>query len=273
VDVESGEAKALAGFDQIYNNAGWAPDGRSFLIEVRGSKPGLYRVDAGNGDASEVMEIPPGQGNFGLYPKWAPDGRSFYSHRIFKTTAWIFFDSGIVERDLVSGAEKQLIRRSSFVGPPQLTPDGRYVAVDIADPASNSRIVMLVPTAGGEPRELMRMNSETKPETVNNFNLGQWPFLAWISPDSRSLLVLRRLGDSTTSLIGGKVPSEFWLVPLHDGEPRKIGNSPAGFDLGIGMAVSPDGRHVAYSVTDSASQTTTELWALENFLPKPLSGR
>jgi Tol biopolymer transport system component len=81
------------------------------------------------------------------------------------------------------------------------------------------------------------------------------------------LLVVKRLGDRNGSVLSGKDPSELWLVPLTGGEPKKIGNTPAGF---TSMTVSPDGRHIAYAVTD-AGQPTTEIWTLENFLPTQTS--
>ena len=115
----------------------------------------------------------------------------------------------------------------------------------------------------------MRLPSGVKPEELNNFNLGQWTVPEPGLPVALDpLLVLKRLGDRTGFLGSGKEPSEFWLVPLRGGEPKKIGNTPAGFTLSS-IAVSQDGRRLAYTVTDAGSRPTTEIWALENFLPKP----
>ena len=116
---------------------------------------------------------------------------------------------------------------------------------------------------------LMRMPSEVKPQDLNNYNLGHWAVPApslTVVPDP--LLVVKRLGDRTSMLASGNDPSELWLVPLGGGEPKKIGNTPAGFMLNS-IAVSQDGRRIAYTVTDAASRPTTEVWALENFLPRP----
>src|SRR5262249_21653880 len=83
VDAETGDVKTV-GLDSEGYTSNWAPDGRFFLAEVRGSKPGLYRVDVESGNAVEVMPIPPGQGSEGLYPLMSADGKSFYYLRVFK---------------------------------------------------------------------------------------------------------------------------------------------------------------------------------------------
>jgi len=66
----------------------------------------------------------------------------------------------------------------------------------------------------------------------------------------------------------GKDPSELWLVPLSGIEPKKIGTIPEGFALDS-ISLSQDGSSLAYAVKDAAFRPTTEVWALENFLPKP----
>jgi Tol biopolymer transport system component len=267
MDTETGVLKALGSFDSKYYNVVWSPDGRSFLIETEGSNPGLYRVDAGTGSVSQIMPIPPGQGFWGLYPAWSQDGKSVYYRRVFKREGFTC-DCAIIERNIASGAERQLARRPSFLGPVRLMPDGQHILADTTDVATNSRVVLLVPTAGGESREVLRVPSGLKPDDLNNPNLGQWPFPTPLA-DGQSLLVVKRLGDtdSTGGLASGKDPSELWFVPLNGGEPKKIGNTPPAFNSAI---FGPDRRHFAYVVTDPGSRPTMELWALENFLPKPV---
>ena len=215
------------------------------------------------------MPIPPGQG-IGLYPSWSADGRSFYYNRVFKSqdgTSATAQDFGIIKRDVSSGLEEVLVRRPFFIGPPRRTRDGQYIVTDSVDPTTNSRVILLIPVSGGEPRVLMRMPSEVKPQDLSNHNLGHWAIPApslTVVPDP--VLVLKRLGDRTGMLGTAKDPSELWLVPLGEGEPKKIGNTPAGFILNS-ITMSQDGRRIAYTVADAASRPTTEVWALENFLP------
>jgi Tol biopolymer transport system component len=259
VDAETGELQVLdRGLDVGYNGVKWAPDGRSFLVETNGSRPALYRVDVGTGDASEIMPFPPGQPALpGLYPGWFPDGKRIYYRRVFiasqdgRPTG----EEAIVERNLSSGAERELARGPRLILP-KLTSDGQYiVAVSLE---SNSRVLLLIPISGGQPRELLRVPPEVG---LSAFLLGS---------DSSSLLVLKQVFDFIPSDKKSKAQShtELWLVPLGDGEPKKIDNVPT-----PSTSVSPDGRHVAYTVSDPGSQQTTELWALENFLPKAVTGR
>ena len=56
-----------------------------------------------------------------------------------------------------------------------------------------------------------------------------------------------------------------WVFPLDGSEPRKT--DLAGSSLGsFGIAIHPDGHQVAY--TSSSPDRTTDIWLLENFLPK-----
>jgi Tol biopolymer transport system component len=201
-----------------------------------------------------------------MYPAWAPDGRRIYYQRVFKARDGAIEDCATVERDLSSGTERELVRKPGFVCIPKLTPDGRHVVTNNADPARNSRVLRIMSVDGGESRELMSVPSEVKAEDLNNPNLGTGLIqpMVWARDPH---LVVKRLGDRDGFLLNGKTPSELWLVPLTGGEPKKIGMTPTGF---TSMAVSPDGRHIAYAVTD-AGRATTEIWTLENFLPTQTS--
>src|SRR6516165_8850590 len=105
-------------------------------------------------------------------------------------------------------------------------PYGQHILTDTTDVATNSRVVLLIPIAGGESREVLRIPSGVKPELLNNPASGQWPFPTPL--DGQSLLVVKRLGDAdtTSGLANGKDPSEIWFVPISSGEPKKIGNTP-----------------------------------------------
>ena len=263
VDSETADVKAVGPDESRIYGAVWSPDGRSLLSETNA---GLYRIDATTGVAVEVFPRPATQGNWGMYPAWAPDGRRIYYQHVFKATYGAIEDCATVERDLSSGRERELARKPGFVCIPKLTLDGRHVVTANAEPARNSRVLRIMSVDGSESRELMSMPSEVKAEDLNNPNLGPALIqpMVW-APDP--LLVVKRLGDRTGSVLSGKDPSELWLVPLTGREPKKIGYTPAGF---TSMTVSADGRHIAYALTD-AGRPTTEIWTLENFLPTQTS--
>jgi len=55
--------------------------------------------------------------------------------------------------------------------------------------------------------------------------------------------------------------SELWLVPVGDGQPRKLEIDPRNFQPPI--SVHPDGRQIAYL----SGESKAEIGVLENFLP------
>jgi hypothetical protein len=160
-------------------------------------------------------------------------------------------------------------RRLFRIGNPFVVPDGQYILTPGVDSATNSKVLRLIPTAGGEPTVLMSTPSETKPEALNDTDRGQFLFPRWLAPDGRSIMVVKRLGDRIGCLTCSKQRSEVWLVPLNGGERRKIGSVP----LFTEMSVSPDGLRAVFITTDVAAKRTAELWSLENFLPKSTATR
>lgn len=256
-DVETGNV-SLVSLSNSSFNLRWAPDGRSFLVEGTGSNRNLTRIDIQTGDAQEILPVQAGQGNFGFYAGWSRDGKKVYFRRVFKGGNGATQDSAAMELDLVSKTQREVLR-GPFVGPAHLTADGQYIVTEVSDSATNSRLIMLVPTAGGNSRELMRVPSGVNPDSLTKASVGRWPYPVFLMPDGRMLLVREQLTDQRGA-------SEIWAVPLDGGQPKKISDIPASFDFGS-MAVSPDGSHLAYALVDRVPQAL-EFWALENFLPK-----
>jgi hypothetical protein len=103
----------------------------------------------------------------------------------------------------------------------------------------------------------MSVASGVKPDQLPNlFAQGDAIGIYSWNPDSRSLLVTKGTTDK----------HEFWRVPIDGGEPRKLDTlSSERWPLGI---LSPDRKHMAMVVSDPPAPHSTEVWALENFLPK-----
>jgi Tol biopolymer transport system component len=277
VDAETGDVKPIAPTaGGVFVNISWAPDGRSLLFETHdhGFGPAVYRADVESGNVSEVMPIP-AQSNSQLRPIWSLGGTSFYYFR--SLGAPCCRPAALIERVFSSGAERELAQAlptSPLNTKPLLTPDGQYILVHHGDQAA--RTLRLVPFAGGNPRDIMSVPSGKGPGP-GGMDLAP----LWLAPDGGSALVAKLVicvqdQDKCPHITSTISESEIWLVPLRGGEPQKIErfvHSPSTgnrLDIVFGeMAVSPDGRHLAYTSDDNFSGSNdSEVWALENFLPK-----
>ncbi len=232
--LETGQVRELRPSLRAFNWLRWSPDGRSFIAQGRDfqGRQGVYRIDAETGEAVPIAVRSPG-GGFQL-PQWSPDGKRIYYLSSIVDTA----EQALIERDLGAGTERELIRRK-FLGTPAVLPDGRHIAIRGSDLPSKGWSVLLIPAAGGEPRELLRVNA---PESVT--------MALTCTPDGRGIIVRKMLSHS----------NELWLVPVGDGQPRRldIDSNPSS-----PIRVHPDGRRIAYM----AGEVKREVWVLENFLP------
>ena len=104
---------------------------------------------------------------------------------------------------------------------------------------------MIMPVAGGEPREFHRLQDteEFVPDAVGSG-------LAWTA-DGRYVLFGVYRPDQPE-------PMELWRVPAEGGEPQKLLEMDGVKDI----SVHPDGRRIAFT----GGSVQMEVWAMENFL-------
>jgi beta-lactamase regulating signal transducer with metallopeptidase domain/Tol biopolymer transport system component len=239
----------------------WAPDGKSLLASgvynwslghdgnrKEGIDSRVYRIDVESGKNSILMQS---RRRYVNRAELSPDGRTlFYScSSALSAEGKEPSDSSrlLIRRDLDSGQEKSVFDPGSsgrFYSS-ALSPTGDLVAITLNEKTSDTKKIILIPSIGGQPTELVRW--DTTPGRIGD--------VAW-TPDAKGILfVLQK--DST--------PIELWHVALDAPQPRKIMET----DLGgwrSGLRVAPDGRHVAFD----ASRRYHELWVMENILPKEL---
>jgi Tol biopolymer transport system component len=262
--LETGEVRDLRPKLAYLNDFNWAPDGRAVAAVARDLKGrfGIHRIDTMTEETTPIKIIEHGNILLGAdHSSFSPDGRQLYYRRISQTQ-----DVAFVKLDVMSGDETVLLERPGIKVPqgrPQattngfvLSPDGRFIATADFDPVGKTRTLIVIPTDGGEPRELIRYGEEPI------------ALFMWMA-DSRSLHVIR-------ALAGAKKPAEYWRVALDGTEPRKLDwtldiealrGPQGGFFV---TAVHPDRTRIAHEVDPPTEMPKPdELWVLEHFLPEP----
>ena len=119
------------------------------------------------------------------------------------------------------------------------------LAAGLPSAASNeARSLMVMPTAGGEPRELFRRNEgEPWPQVVEWSHDGHYVYyVLWGYPEE----------DPSRGL---------WRVPAEGGEPEHLGWYME-FDVKQIPSFHPYGRRIAFTVSEFGA----EVWVMEHFL-------
>lgn len=235
----------------------WSPDGRSILAAGArnvaagtGPQPGIFQIDAVNGQATVVVNGPGA-----LQPVWSRDGQGIFFSRmpyLFGQLVPNFLarNRPIVFRDLQTKAEKEVLTpgdpdfdgKLGFWFEP--SPDGRQLAL-LGKPSDESMVLWLIPVDGGASRELFKVNAPgTSPGG-----------LVW-SPDGHFLLF--------TQLAGDEAQRGLWLVSANGGAPQKIALTGMDPKAVTRLAIHPDGKQLALTAQGTGK---SEIWALENFLP------
>jgi hypothetical protein len=139
-----------------------------------------------------------------------------------------------------------------------------------------SGAIKLVPTAGGQPQELVKSGGLTLEAMLKGD--GFMGAVAW-TPDGRHLVyqkVFRHFLESLASRalgLGSTGPANFktelWRVPAAGGSPQKL-------DIPLPvmnwLRIHPDGRQITFS-SQGTQTAKSEIWVLENFLPPPADAR
>ena len=229
--TESGEVRELVSkLDQTVIWAGWFPDGRSLLARTYSQ---LYRIDVQTGDFSPVtLSNKP----LGWPPACSRDGKAIFYHPNTGVS--------IVVRDLQTGQEKELhsiAEPSYYSGGVTVSPDGQQLAFMVAEKESGSKVIKVMPAAGGATRDLLRGVQLPGPSQM-----------AW-TPDGLSLLFPQGASSADSK-------AALWLVSVRGGQPRKLELTAEGLR---DVSIHPDGRHIAFTAT----QGRYEVWVMENFLP------
>lgn len=249
--METGDTKIFNLGERGWVGAhGWTPDGRSVLVKVdntsnRESGPKLYRIDVQTGQQEALKD--PRRSIPLVYPRAGAEPE-FLVYRVREEYAEGQGAAHILRYDLETGDTAVLFQESFGAGSralgPVMSPDGRTLAFGHA--RSQHKNVVLLPVTGEDYREI---------EIPVNSTRG----LAW-TPDGQGLFFLR-FSDEKGPLW------EMWYLALSEEEPRPVGLTVRGNI--ITLDVHPDGRKIAYT----SGKGGTELWVMEDFLPRDGTGR
>ena len=248
--LETGEEREFeAGERTIEMGASlhWLPDGKAIAVPAfePGKGESLVRIDVQTGRITNLMPLPTGAGN----PRFdfSPDGNTVY---YLKPSARPDSNADrVVARDLESGQEGDVIERPGLYRG-VVSPDGRRLLICVSE--KGTQILLIMPAAGGEARELLRIDGDK-----------EVPFWGapWWTPDGRYISFLKGVkGEAQIPYEARKW--QLWRVAAEGGEPQKLGLTVVGRLL-AGPRLHPDGRRLAIS----SFKPNLEVWVMENFLP------
>jgi len=225
--------------------AGWSPDSR-FIVFGGSSGASFnsdYCIDLQTGEITRIYLCGPDERLVGGV--YGPDGK-YFSARTNSGTGI----TQIVVHDILSGKEKELFRYPQVerLFNLALSPDGRWLSFLNAG-WGGIRSLNIMPASGGDVREIYSFG-ETKQGTPTYNH-------TW-SPDGRYILFSAH--DPSKMQVW-----DLWRVPVEGGKPEKMGLQRS-WGI-IHLTVRPDGRQVAFAGRGGSSMDS-ELWVLENFLPK-----
>jgi len=225
----------------------WVPDGKAVAIPAfePGKGESLVRIDVQTGRVTTLMPLPPAIG-FQRF-EFSPDGNTIF----FTKTP------GLVARDLRSGQEKVVSEKPGLYAG-VVSPDGQRLLIAVAVEDGKSQELLVMPAAGGEARELVRVDGEK--------DVPFWGTPSW-TPDGRYIAFLK--GVKGEAQIPFKARQwQLWRVAAEGGEPQQLGLSVTGQLTGA-LRLHPDGRRVA--IDDI--KANLEVWVMENFLPAPKAAK
>jgi Tol biopolymer transport system component len=232
---------------------GWSPDGRSLLCGGMYTQ-GIHLLDVQTGHVTTVVDPHPKVRIFG--PVWSVDGKTiFYLRERTERGEW---PRSIIAHNVVTGEEKELYPGGDRWTEMAVSPDGRQLAFSDED----RKVLKVISTEGGEPRELLSVHNDESDESVE-YVYPASP-LAW-TPDGQHLLFgkCNRLPDGSRS-----GPPELWRIPAEGGKPEKLRDEePIWGSFHVHTeGIHPDGHRIAYTKSSGGRRRQRELWVMENLL-------
>jgi len=233
----------------------WHPDGESISLEGtdgEGGK-GIYLMDIDSESVSPIVQIEEDEEIYSH--RWSADGKTlFYTKgKPKEKTSWIRV------HDMNTGQDQELPGSPNDARDIDISPDGKSLVLlnqGAIQAKQEKRSLRIIPAEGGEPQELYSF------EGMGNYTITP----AW-SPDGKYIylpLPAESADDLELKKSGFPDKWDMWRVSIDDGQPQKLDINMARF---VNLSVHPDGRFIAFSSFGRAIKYS-EVWVMENFLPK-----
>ena len=249
-------------------NLRWSHDGKYllYLSHPGGIGPGNNLITIRSEATGEERMLKPYL-RFVNQMSWAPDGRSIYA--IGSTEK----ESGIFQIDTETNAATKL-KAQGFA--PQPCPDGRTLVfikpgpiitklnLDTGEESEVAKTRTLFYDLSPDGREVVfQSDSTVKTISINGgepkdliHGLAQYYALQWTN-DGQYILA-----NGFSSSEQANENRQIWRIPAQGGTPLKMDLSVPNM---ISFTLHPDNKHFAMSIS---GETKSELWVMENFLPK-----
>jgi Tol biopolymer transport system component len=216
-----------------------SPDGEQFAITGTDENMnfGVFTIDSESGVVSQLASIPVENEPVDPSQNWSPDGKTIF----YKVRSPEEREEFIIRRkDLTTGEEKD-IYRGIHTRDMKISSDGTRFVYYRNDMLDKSYVVGILDIESGRELELWRV-----PETdATDMSDPIW------TPDGKYVLIGRSLLQGT----------ELWRFPVTGGPGEKLYFFP---EYSFGFVMHPNRNQLAFTKSISNSQ----LWVLENFLPK-----
>ncbi len=228
----------------------WSPDSDSILVtaidHTKQIARSLYLIDAETGNATPIVwdksKMQDDKYSEPFWPVFSKNGKQIY---------YIGNNKMIMAHNLKTHKERELYRSDLRVFRLAISPNGRQLAFIEAAPKLQDYNIRTISTSGGKAGELYTMKKAKEDSQVVG--------LSW-TPDGTGVVLGKRYYDS-------KKGSEIWRISAEGGELRKL-QLPIEVNH---MSLHPDGRRIAFTGGDLGGDS--EIWVLENFLPKSSTGK
>jgi Tol biopolymer transport system component len=246
-DLQTGKERELDPEEIDFNYPRWSPDGQFISVEGQDKEGivGIYRIDVKTGTVDPIIQIEPG---VTLYShRWAKDGQSiFYTRSDPDEKGQNYLrKSHIHVHNIVNGQDDILTGSPDDAKDIDISPDGQWLALLNR---TAKRVLRIMPTLGGELRALYSF------EDMTNSVISP----AWIA-GGKYILFYKDATDSPEA-----ESKELVRVPAEGGRIQRLGLKMVNFRH---FSVHPDGQHIVF-YSRGAKTEGSEVWVMENFLPK-----